>query len=132
MYGVTYPRMKFQSQLDAVESATPLERMGSGKISPTTTHAAGPQVEANEAMYRQTNTIRTVDAALECGSAVPTAAMMNWKTSIAAAPMIRSLRRPRRSIAHHEIGVLPTLTTEVATETVKAFLIPEFWKKVVP
>ena len=33
------PMMQFQSQLEAVERATPRERMGSGKISPMTTQA---------------------------------------------------------------------------------------------
>lgn len=36
--------MQFQNQLEAVEMATPLERMGSWKISPIMTHPAGPQV----------------------------------------------------------------------------------------
>ena len=42
--------IQFQSQLEAVESATPLDRMGIGKISPMTTQAAGPQVEAKKKM----------------------------------------------------------------------------------
>jgi len=37
----------FQSQFEAVESATPRDLMGRGKTSPIRTHAAGPQVEAN-------------------------------------------------------------------------------------
>jgi hypothetical protein len=36
--------MQFQNQFEAVEIATPLERMGSWKISPMMTHPAGPQV----------------------------------------------------------------------------------------
>jgi hypothetical protein len=36
--------MQFQNQLAAVEMATPLERMGSWKISPMMTQPAGPQV----------------------------------------------------------------------------------------
>jgi hypothetical protein len=36
--------MQFQNQFEAVEMATPLERMGSWKISPMMTHPAGPQV----------------------------------------------------------------------------------------
>ena len=40
----------FQSQFDAVESATPRDRIGSGKISPMTTHAPGPQVVAKKKM----------------------------------------------------------------------------------
>jgi hypothetical protein len=35
--------MQFQNQLAAVEIATPLERMGSWKISPMMTQPAGPQ-----------------------------------------------------------------------------------------
>jgi hypothetical protein len=31
-----------------------------------------------------------------------------------------------------EMGVAATLTTLVMTETMKAFAMPEFWKKVVP
>lgn len=38
------PMMQFQNQLAAVEMATPLERMGSWKISPIMTQPAGPQV----------------------------------------------------------------------------------------
>lgn len=37
-------------QFEAVDSATPFARMGRGKISPMTTHAAGPQVEAKKKM----------------------------------------------------------------------------------
>lgn len=38
--------MQFQNQFAAVEMATPLERMGSWKISPMMTQPAGPQVLA--------------------------------------------------------------------------------------
>ena len=38
---------QFQNQLLAVDKPTPRERMGNGKISPTITHADGPQVIAN-------------------------------------------------------------------------------------
>ena len=41
-------RTQFHSQLLAVDSATPRERIGSGKISPITTQAPGPQVEAKK------------------------------------------------------------------------------------
>ena len=67
---------KFQNQLDAVDKATPRARIGSEKISPMTTHAAGPQVEAKKKMYRQTNTIRHMEAAWDPGAAVPTMATM--------------------------------------------------------
>jgi len=38
--------IQFQSQFDAVERPTPRLRMGMGKISPITTQAPGPHVEA--------------------------------------------------------------------------------------
>lgn len=41
---------QFQSQLDAVDRATPRERMGRGKISPMTTQAPGPQALAKKKM----------------------------------------------------------------------------------
>lgn len=42
--------MVFQSQLEAVDRATPRERMGRGKTSPMRIQAPGPQVEANQKM----------------------------------------------------------------------------------
>lgn len=36
--------IQFQNQFDAVESATPLDRMGNWNSSPMTTQPAGPQV----------------------------------------------------------------------------------------
>lgn len=69
--------MQFQNQLAAVEMATPLERMGSWKISPMMTQPAGPQVledcqqshgskilglntyEAKKKINRHTKTIKT-------------------------------------------------------------------------
>lgn len=50
MYGVMTAMMVFQSQLEAVERATPRERTGSGKISPMRIQAPGPQVEAKKKM----------------------------------------------------------------------------------
>lgn len=74
--------MQFQNQFAAVEMATPLDRMGSWKISPIITQPAGPQVllfltvspwpkhlfslarllgtyDAKKKMNKQTNTIST-------------------------------------------------------------------------
>ena len=48
--GVMTAMMVFQSQFEAVERATPRERMGRGKISPMRTQAPGPQVEAKKKM----------------------------------------------------------------------------------
>jgi hypothetical protein len=42
--------MVFQSQLEAVERATPRDRIGRGKISPMTIQAPGPQVDAKKKM----------------------------------------------------------------------------------
>lgn len=50
MKGMRTPMMQFQNQFEAVERATPLLRMGSWKISPMTTHAAGPHVLAKKKM----------------------------------------------------------------------------------
>ena len=50
MYGVMTAMMVFQSQFDAVERATPRERIGRGKISPMRTQAPGPQVDAKKKM----------------------------------------------------------------------------------
>lgn len=43
--------IQFQSQFDAVDKATPRDRMGRGKTSPIKTQAPGPQVEAKKKMY---------------------------------------------------------------------------------
>ena len=48
---------QFQNQLDAVERPTPRERIGRGKISPTTTHAEGPHVIAKQDILRQMKAI---------------------------------------------------------------------------
>ncbi len=108
------PLTQFQSQLEAVESATPRARMGSGNISPMTTHAAGPQVVAKKPIYRQVPALMQLDivhpdvveargswtymstllATVESGKAVPTAATMNSQTTMPAAPTSSSLRRP--------------------------------------
>jgi len=42
--------MKFQSQLEAVESAMPFARIESGNTSPETAQPVGPQVQAKKAM----------------------------------------------------------------------------------
>ena len=54
---------QFQNQLDAVERPIPRDRMGSGKISPMTTQAAGPQVEAKKKMLMQMKAIMALTAA---------------------------------------------------------------------
>lgn len=52
------PMMQFQNQLLAVLKLTPFARIGSWKISPMTTQAAGPQVLAKKKTYKQTKTMR--------------------------------------------------------------------------
>lgn len=49
--------IQFQNQLDAVDNPTPRERMVRGKISPMTIQAAGPQVVAKTAMFKQMKAI---------------------------------------------------------------------------
>jgi hypothetical protein len=123
---------QFHSQLDAVDRATPLARMGRGKISPTRTQQAGPQVEANAAMYRQVKTIRHMFAALEPSSAVPTMATMNSQTHITTAPYKSRVRLPKRSIVQNEMGVHTTLTIFMIVDIRNEFDMPTDWKKVVP
>jgi hypothetical protein len=64
MYGVMTAMMVFQSQLEAVESATPRERIGRGKISPMTIHAPGPQVLAKKKMKMAMKAIWALTAEL--------------------------------------------------------------------
>jgi hypothetical protein len=54
---------QFHSQFDEVERPTPRDRMGIGKISPMTTQAPGPHVEAKKKMYIQMNAIKARVAA---------------------------------------------------------------------
>lgn len=48
---------QFHSQFDAVDSPTPRDRIGSGNVSPMTTQAVGPHVEAKNAIDKQINAI---------------------------------------------------------------------------
>ena len=64
MYGVMTAMMVFQSQLEAVESATPRERIGSGKISPMTIQAPGPHVLAKKNMKMAMKAICALTAAM--------------------------------------------------------------------
>lgn len=56
--------MQFQNQLAAVDMATPLERIGSWKISPMMTQPAGPQVLECCQLTEQDKRLR--DAYLRC------------------------------------------------------------------
>lgn len=123
---------QFHNQLEAVDKATPLARIGSGKSSPMTTHAAGPHVEANPKIYTQTNVISTLAEALDSGAAVPTIATINSHAIMRTAPQMRSVRRPNLSIVQNASGVDTTLTTLVMTVIRNGLSIPDCWKNVVP
>src|SRR6478609_2780547 len=101
--------MQFQSQLEAVERATPRERMGRGKISPMQTQAPGPQVEAKKKMYMQMNEIWALTADGSEPLVTPMMAQMNSQMSIPRAPQMRSGRRPKRSMVQNDRGVEQTL-----------------------
>lgn len=73
MYGVMTAMMVFQSQLEAVERATPRERMGRGKISPMSTHAPGPHVEAKKKMKMAMKAIWALTAGMLLATEVPSA-----------------------------------------------------------
>ena len=63
--------MQFQNQFDAVDRPMPRERMGRGKISPTTTQAEGPHVMANQDMLRQMKGITADIAAVLWADVLP-------------------------------------------------------------
>jgi hypothetical protein len=53
-YGVMMAIIQFQNQLEAVESATPRDRIGKGKTSPMTTHLNnGESVIASSGMFQE-------------------------------------------------------------------------------
>lgn len=61
--------------------------MGRGNVSPMTTQAAGPQVEAKKKMDRQMNAIMAeVAETLEAGAALPIIATMNWQINMPRPP----------------------------------------------
>ena len=128
---------QFQNQLDEVEIPTPRDLIGRGKISPMTTHAHGPQVAAKKEMLKQMNAIMAETAAgsfLDFLPAVtPMMPTMNCMMTIPEPPMMRILRRPKRSTVQKEMGVEQTLTRVVTREMRKGFLIvPREVKKTVP
>jgi len=125
MYGVMTVMIVFQSQLEAVERATPLDRIGRGKISPIRTQAPGPQVEAKKKMKMAMNEIWAFTAGMLLATLVvpsaerwvllnptvtPMMATMNWQTSMPKAPPTRSGRRPNLSMVQKEMGVEHTFT----------------------
>jgi len=92
MYGVMTAMMVFHSQFEAVDRATPRERMGSGKTSPMTicsmlalarhenphqlvvlTHAPGPHVEAKKKMKMAMNAIWALTAEMLLAIDLPAA-----------------------------------------------------------
>lgn len=121
---------QFQNQFDAVDSATPFDLMGSGKISPMTTHAAGPQLVAKKKIYKHTNATSTMS--LPPGLVTPTPATMNSHMSMPMAPQMSMVRRPSFSMIHTDSGVEATLTALVMMLMTKGESMPTCWKKVVP
>lgn len=93
MYGVENPIAKLKSQFVAVVMERALARSLSGKSSPVTTQATGPQEQAKKKMYMQTNEMRILLATREA-VVIPTIATTNWAIHIPIAPMRRRLRRP--------------------------------------
>lgn len=93
MYGVMTAMMVFHIQFDAVERATPRDRIGRGKISPIMIHAPGPHVEAKKKMNIAMNAIWALTAGTLFATELPAAsrwtllkptvtpmiATMNWK-----------------------------------------------------
>lgn len=69
---------QFHNQLDAVDNPTPRDRIGRGKVSPMTTHAVGPHVEAKNAIERQMKAIiADVAEVLLLSTALPIIATRN-------------------------------------------------------
>ena len=103
---VQFQRIKvltqFQNQLEAVDNPTPRLRIGSGKIYPITTQAAGPQVAAKNMMLMQMKAIMAFTAELLCFSTRPAVTprmpTMNWAIIMPAPPKMRIFRRPSFSI----------------------------------
>ena len=101
----------FHNQLEAVDKPTPRDRMGRGKISPMRIQAPGPQVEAKKKMKMAMKAIWALTAEMLLARLTPSAfrwvllkptetpmmATRNWQTSIPAAPMTISGRRPNFS-----------------------------------
>jgi len=71
MYGVMTAMIVFQSQLEAVERATPRDRIGIGKISPITIHAPGPHVEAKKKIKIEMKAICALTAGMLLATEVP-------------------------------------------------------------
>jgi hypothetical protein len=108
--------MQFQSQLEAVDRATPRERMGRGKISPILTQAPGPQVDAKKKMYMQMREIWALTADGSEPLVTPMMAQMNSQMSMPRAPQMRRGRRPNRSMVQNESGVEQTFTSVVMSD----------------
>lgn len=116
----------FHNQFDAVDKATPRDRIGRGKISPITIQAPGPQVDAKKKMKMAMNAIcaltaEMLSAKLRSGLAgsgcvwlkptvTPMMATRNWHINMPRAPQKRMVRRPNLSTVQNDNGVEQTLT----------------------
>lgn len=67
----------FHSQLEAVDKATPRDRMGKGKISPIKTQAPGPQVEAKKKMKMAIKATWVLTAAMLLATVSPAALVVS-------------------------------------------------------
>ena len=138
LQGIEHAQLtQFQNQFDEVEMPTPRDLIGRGKISPMTTHAHGPQLAAKKQMLKQMKAIMAETAAWLFFEVVPAVTpmipTMNCIMTIPVPPMMRILRRPKRSIVQKDNGVEQTLTSVVMREMRNGFLIvPREVKKTVP
>ena len=123
--GMGQPLTQFQNQFEEVERPTPRERIGRGKISPTTTHATGPQVTEKKAMLLQIKAMMDERAALLCWESLPavtpTTPTRSCDTIIPTAPQIRRVRRPILSTAQNAAGVQTVLTSAAMIEIKKIY-----------
>lgn len=88
------------SQFEAVATEACLALVRSGKVSPITAQANGPQVIAKEAMNMQAATIMTMPELSYSigGRAVATLAKISSQVACQIAPTIKGIRRPNFSI----------------------------------
>lgn len=106
----------------------------SGKVSPMTTQANGPQVMANDAMKKHAETIIRVPATgfSVGGRAMPTEAKMSSQVACQQAPTIKGMRRPKRSTIQRPGKVVMTLTAPRISWMRMGSSMPADWKIVAP
>ena len=119
--------------MEAIERDMALARILRGKISPLTTQAMGPHVEAKKAIYIQTKATKTFcPAVFSVEIVTPTMATKYSQKHIPAAPIKSDLLRPSLSTFHIPGGVMKTLMMLMAMVIRKGLEIPAFLKNAVP